>query len=139
MLFRSGQPINVAPKFLLVPTALKMTAKELLNSTFYFATGLANRTRIPTYNALADEDLEVVSSPYLSNTNYPGASAKAWYLFADPTIVDTFEIGYLKGRRTPQVEKGDADFDTLGIRFRVFFDLGVKEQDHRGLVMFKGE
>lgn len=134
-----GQPINVAPKFLLVPTALKMTAKELLNSTFYFATGLANRTRIPTYNALADEDLEVVSSPYLSNTNYPGASAKAWYLFADPTIVDTFEIGYLKGRRMPQVEKGEADFDTLGIRFRVFFDIGVHEQDHRGMVSFHGE
>ena len=134
-----GQPINVAPKFLLVPTALKMTAKELLNSTFYIATGSANRTRIPTYNALAGEDLEVVTSPYLSNTNYAGASAKAWYLFADPAIVDTFEIGYLKGRRTPQVEKGDADFDTLGIRFRVYFDLGVREQDHRGMVKFKGE
>ena len=134
-----GQPINVSPKFLLVPTALKMTARELLNSTFYFATGSTDKRRIPTYNALADEDLEVVSSPYLANANYTGYSAKAWYLFADPSIVDTCEIGYLKGRRTPTVEKGETDFDTLGIKFRVYFDLGVREQDHRGMVKSKGE
>ena len=134
-----GQPINVSPKFLLVPTSLKMTARELLNSVTFFATGSSNKARIPTYNALADEDIEVVASPYLSNTNYPGASVKAWYLFADPAVVDTFEIGYLKGRRVPTVEQGETDFDTLGIKFRVYFDLGVREQDYRGMTKFKGE
>jgi len=134
-----GQPINVSPKFLLVPTSLKMTARELLNSVTFFATGSSNKARIPTYNALADEDIEVVTSPYLSNANYPGASSKAWYLFADPAVVDTFEIGYLKGRRVPTVEQGETDFDTLGIKFRVYFDLGVREQDYRGMTKFKGE
>jgi len=134
-----GQPINVAPKFILVPTALKITAREILNSISFFATGSSNATRIPTYNALADENLTIVVSPYLSNTNYTGASTKAWYLFADPGIVDTFEIGYLRGRRTPVVEQGEADFDTLGIKFRVFFDLGVREQDWRGVFKSNGE
>ena len=134
-----GQPINVSPKFLLVPTALKMTARELLNSVTFFATGSSNKARIPTYNALADEDIEVVTSPYLSNANYPGSSVKAWYLFADPAVVDTFEIGYLKGRRIPLVEQGETDFDTLGVKFRVIFDLGVREQDYRGMTKFKGE
>ena len=63
----------------------------------------------------------------------------AWYLFADPAVVDTFEIGYLKGRRTPTVERGETDFDTLGVKFRVYFDLGVREQDYRGMCKFKGE
>ena len=134
-----GQPINVSPKYLLVPTGLKMTARELLNSVAFFATGTDNKTRIPTYNALADEGLDTVASPYLSNANYPGSSAKAWYLFADPAVVDTFEIGYLKGRRTPTVEQGETDFDTLGVKFRVYFDLGVREQDHRGMTKFVGE
>jgi hypothetical protein len=134
-----GQPINVSPRFLLVPTTLKMTARELLNSVTFFATGSSNKARIPTYNALADEEIEVVTSPYLSNTNYTGGSSKAWYLFADPAVVDTFEIGYLKGRRVPTVEQGETDFDTLGIKFRVYFDLGVREQDHRGVTKFKGE
>ena len=134
-----GQPINVSPKFLLVPTSLKMTARELLNSVTLFATGSTDKKRIPTYNALADEELEVVASPYLSNSNYTGASAKAWYLFAEPAVVDTFEIGYLKGRTVPMVEQGETDFDRLGIKFRVYFDLGVREQDYRGMTMFKGE
>jgi len=134
-----NQPINVTPKFLLVPTALKMTGRELLKSTMFIAVGSTNKQRIPTYNALAEEELLVVASPYLSNIQYPGASSKAWYLFADPTIVDTFEIGYLKGKRTPTVERGETDFDTLGIKFRVYFDLGVREQDYRGMVKFKGE
>lgn len=77
------QPINVNPKFLVVPTALKMTARELLNSTYFFSVGATDKKRIPTYNALADENLEVVSSPYLSNANYTGSSSKAWYLFAN--------------------------------------------------------
>lgn len=134
-----GQPINVNPKFLLVPPSLKITARELLNSVTLMATGSTNRSRIPTYNALADEDIEVVVSPYLSNPNYAGASSKAWYLFADPAVVDTFEIGYLRGRRVPTVEQGETDFDTLGIKFRVYFDLGVREQDYRGMIKFKGE
>ena len=134
-----GQPINVHPRFLVVPTALKMTARELLNSVTFFATGSSNKARIPTYNALADEDIEVVTSPYLSNANYPGSSVKAWYLFADPAVVDTFEIGYLKGRRIPLVEQGETDFDTLGVKFRVIFDLGVHEQDYRGMTKFKGD
>ncbi len=133
------QPINIAPRFLLVPTALKMTAREILNSTILLSVGSTNRQRIPTYNPLSDENLEVVTSPYLSNTNYPGASAKSWYLFADPSVADTFEIGYLRGRRTPTVEQGETDFDTLGQRFRVYYDLGCREQDHRGMVLFKGE
>jgi len=133
------QPINVSPKFLLVPTALKMTGRELLRSTMFIAVGSTNKQRIPTYNALAEEEITVLASPYLSNKNYTGASSKAWYLFADPAIVDTFEIGYLKGRRTPTVERGETDFDTLGIKFRVYFDLGVREQDYRGMLKFKGE
>ncbi|MFH1496814.1 MAG: Mu-like prophage major head subunit gpT family protein [Verrucomicrobiota bacterium] len=134
-----GQPINISPKFLVVPTPLKMLARQLLNSVMLMAVGSTDKQNIPTYNALADEDLEVVASPYLSNTNYDGASEKAWYLFADPAVVDTFEIGYLKGRRTPTVEQGEVDFNNLGIWFRVYFDLGVREQDFRGMCKFKGE
>ena len=133
-----NQPINIAPKFLLVPTGLKMTAAELLNSTFLMSVGSTAKQRIPTYNALADDNLTPVVSPYMSNSAYTGYSTTAWYLFADPAIVDTFEIGYLRGQRTPTIEQTATDFNTLGIQFRVFFDLGVREQDTRGMVMSAG-
>jgi hypothetical protein len=75
----------------------------------------------------------------LANAKYSGASANAWFLFGDPASVDTFEIGFLKGKRTPTVERGDTDFNTLGLWFRVYFDLGVREQDFRGMVKSNGQ
>ena len=32
-----------------------------------------------------------------------------------------------------------AGSNTLGVKFRVIFDLGVREQDHRGMTLFRGE
>ena len=135
---RDGQPINVEPSILLVPTALKFLAQELTQGRALIMSGGAENTVRPAINVLADEGLSVVSSPYLSNTKYDGASDASWYLFGKPGTVDTFEIGYLKGKRTPTVERGDLDFNVLGIWFRVFFDVGIREQDHRGMVKAVG-
>ena len=32
------------------------------------------------------------------------------------------------------VEQGETDFNTLGMWFRVYFDLGIREQEYRGMV-----
>ena len=133
-----GQPISVEPKFLLVPTALKHLAIELTKGATLIMGGGAEQTIRPALNVLADENLTVVSSPYLGNSAYEGASQSGWYLFGDPRTVDTWEIGFLKGKRTPTVERGETDFNTLGLWFRVYFDLGVREQDHRGMVKATG-
>lgn len=133
-----GQPISVEPRFLLVPTALKHLAIELTRgATLVMAGGTDNVVR-PALNVLADENLQVVSSPYLANSAYEGASQTAWYLFGAPGQIDTFEIGFLNGKRTPTVERGETDFNTLGMWFRVYFDLGVREQDFRGMVKANG-
>jgi hypothetical protein len=128
----------VEPRFLLVPTALKHLAIELTRGATLVMSGGAENTVRPAINVLADENLQVVSSPYLANSAYDGASDTAWYLFGSPGQIDTFEIGYLNGKRTPTVERGETDFNTLGMWFRVYFDLGVREQDHRGMVKANG-
>ncbi len=133
-----GQPVNVEPSILLVPTALKFLAVELTRGAALMMSGGAENTIRPTLNVLAEQNLQIVSSPYLSNAKYDGASDAAWYLFGKPGTVDTFEIGYLKGKRTPTVERGDLDFNVLGIWFRVYFDVGIREQDHRGMVKSNG-
>ena len=133
-----GQPVSVEPTILLVPTALKFLAVELTRGAALMMSGGAEQTIRPTLNVLAEQNLSIVSSPYLSNTKYAGASETAWYLFGKPGTVDTFEIGYLKGKRTPTVERGDLDFNVLGIWFRVYFDVGIREQDHRGMVKANG-
>lgn len=133
-----GQPINVEPSILLVSTSLKFLAAELTQGTTLIMSGGADNVVRPAINVLADENLKIVSSPYLSNSKYAGSSEASWYLFGKPGVVDTFEIGYLKGKRTPTVERGDLDFNVLGIWFRVFFDIGIREQDHRGMVKATG-
>ncbi len=133
-----GQPISVEPSILLVPTALKHLAIELTRGATLMMSGGAENTIRPAINVLADQNLQIVSSPYLSNSKYAGSSEASWYLFGKPGVVDTFEIGYLKGKRTPTVERGDLDFNVLGIWFRVFFDIGIREQDHRGMVKATG-
>ena len=133
-----GQPISVEPSILLVPTALKHLAIELTRGATLMMSGGADNTVRPAINVLADENLSIVSSPYLGNKNYPNFSEASWYLFGRPGTVDTFEIGYLKGKRTPTVERGDLDFNVLGVWFRVYFDIGIREQDHRGMVKATG-
>ena len=132
-----GQPISVEPKYLLVPTALKHLVIELTQGATLIMSGTDNAVR-PALNVLSDENLQVISSPYLGNSAYEGSSQTGWYLFGDPKTVDTWEIGFLKGKRTPTVERGETDFNTLGLWFRVYFDLGVREQDHRGMVKANG-
>lgn len=133
-----GQPIAVEPKYLLVPTVLFPMAQRLCKSAVLLASGSTDST-IPASNIIADYGLIPVKSPYLANAKYSGNSDTGWYLFGDPSQVDTFEIGYFQGRRVPTVEKGETNFNTLGMAFRVYFDFGVREQDHRGMTFFKGK
>lgn len=133
-----GQPIAVEPRYLVVPTALKMKALELTKSNNILIAGDTDKVR-GALNVIADENLQVISSPYLANASYKGSSADAWYLFGDPSVIDTFEIGYYRGKRTPTIEQGQTDFNTLGMWFRVYFDVGVREQSHRGMVKSNGK
>lgn len=123
-----GNPIALDPKFLVVPPALYVTALQLVKAAQIQG----------TTNVLSAFGLEVVSAPYLSNAAYTGHSDTGWYLFADPALCETFEIGYLNGRRAPTVEQTSVDFDNLGLGFRVYFDLGVREQDFRGMYFANG-
>lgn len=132
---KDNQPINVMPKFLLVPSALDAYAQELLTSTSVVS---GATTPTPSLNIVSKFGLESISSPYLDNAAYPNSSPTGWYLFGDPNQVDTFEIGYLQGKRLPTVEHTASDFDTLGMRFRVYFDVGVREIEYRGMTFSKG-
>ena len=40
-------------------------------------------------------------------------------------------MAFLNGQRQPTVESADADFDTLGIQVRGYFDFGVSKGDKR--------
>lgn len=135
-----GLPINVSAAFLLVPTSLDFTARQLLNSSQLTTVGGGtNTTNIVTANPLLSKDLQIVTTPFLNSQSISGSSALGWYLFGSPSVVDTFEIGYLRGQRTPTLEQVELPSNMLGMGWRSWFDFGIKEQDHRGMVFSKGE
>jgi hypothetical protein len=133
----NGRPLGIGASLLLVPTALKVAAQQLMTSLLLNEATTTNKPK-PSSNPHVGK-FEVVSSSYLSNASFTGNSAKAWYLFADPNRLPALEVAFLNGVDRPTVEKTDADFNTLGIQFRGYIDFGVREQDFRGGVKVKGE
>jgi len=132
-----GKPILISPSVLLVPTALKVTAQQLMTETRVNETTSADKPK-PANNPHAGK-WKPVASPYLNAQGIAGGSAKAWYLFANPADVAAIEIAYLRGRRVPTIESGETNFNTLGMQWRGYFDFGVAMQDRRAAVKVKGE
>jgi len=132
-----GKPVLLSPSVLLVPSSLKVSAQVLMTETRVNETTDTNKPK-PAVNPHAGK-WKPVASPYLNAQGITGGSAKAWYLLANPADVAAIEIAYLRGKRTPTIESGETDFNTLGMQWRGYFDFGVAMQDHRAAVKSKGE
>lgn len=57
---------------------------------------------------------------------------------ADPRDVDTIEVTYLNGKRTPTLES-KVSWDTLGIEWRMYHDFGINVLDYRGVAYNQGK
>lgn len=135
---KDQRPVNVRPRYLVVPVELETEAELLMGAAQLMIDASGTKTKIPTDNPHRNK-YEVVSMPHLSDAYYTGASGKAWYLFADPQRLPTFELVFLNGRRTPVIERVEAAPNVLGMGFRSWVDVGVKEQNPRGAVKVAGE
>jgi hypothetical protein len=135
---KDQKPINIRPKFLVVPVELETDAELLMGSAQLMIDASGAKTKIPVDNPHRNK-YTVISAPHLSDTFYTGASGKAWYLFADPAVIAAFEIVFLNGNRTPVIERVEAPANQLGMGFRGYLDVGVREQDPRGAVKVAGE
>lgn len=131
----NGDPISITPKYLVCPPELEATADQLFASTNVVYGG---DTAVPDSNPYKGKYQPQVS-PYLSNANYSGYSATGWYLFGDPGDVAAFGIAYLNGQESPIIEQADADFNTLGIQFRAYLDMGVCQIDAAGAIKSSGD
>jgi phage major head subunit gpT-like protein len=131
---KDGKPILISPAILLVPTSLKVVAQQLMTETR--VNELTGPPK-PANNPHAGKWIPL-ASPYLNSQGIAGGSATAWYLLANPADVAAMEIAYLRGQRTPTIESGETDFDTLGMKWRGYFDFGVAMQDFRAAVKSAG-
>lgn len=114
-------PLNIPPRFLIVPHAKRVTAVQYTNVPNIVVTKQAD------FNPFAGQ-LEVVA-----DANLDVASATAWYLAADPMACPTVEYAYLDGAQGPQIQRIDNPDDVLGLKLKAWLDFGAKAIDWRGL------
>lgn len=132
----NGTPLGLMPTTLFVPPALYRTALGLMQSTTVVSTTTANAP-LPDQNTFAG-NYKVVTSPYLSNSNFTGYSTAAYYLLAEPSRMSAIETAFLNGRESPVVETADAAFGVLGVEMRAYHDFGVNLQEYRAGVRSAG-
>ena len=116
--------LNIQPAFLICPVELEVTAAQLISSVV--DPTKANATPNPFANKMT-----VVSEPELED-------AKAFYLAAAAGVAPTIEVTSLNGNLTPVMERAE-QFDTLGIKWRIYMDVGVNLLDYRGIQKSTGK
>lgn len=130
-----GNPMAIAPATLLVPPSLYVPATLLMRSTEIRDTTAS--TKYPTLNPHSGK-FGVVQTTYLNTATVAGGSSTHWFLLANPSDVGVIEVAFLNGNETPIVEQAQADFSTLGIQMRGYWDFGAKKQEYRSAIKSKG-
>lgn len=116
--------LNIQPAFLICPVELEVQAAQLISSVV--DPTKANATPNPFANKMT-----VISEPELEDE-------KTFYLAAAAGIAPTIEVTSLNGNLTPTMERAE-QFDTLGIKWRIYMDVGVNLLDYRGIQKSTGK
>lgn len=118
-----GSLLNITPRYLLTPVAKSMVAFQYCSSSYNPITAATTSPFAPG----GPVPLIVIAEPLLDAT-----SATAWYLVADPALIDTIEYAYLEGQTAPYLETRTG-FEIDGMEFKVRHDFGAGIVEHRGM------
>lgn len=138
----TGRPLNVVPDILLCGQNQRITAQELYNKAVFIeglgSTANANKKVPQTYDNPYKGLLRPIYSQYISNTacrqgvyargaSIPNQTQTGYWLIANPAAPQGayMYVSFLNGNRTPFLERDEDDFETLGMKARVYTDFGV--------------
>lgn len=98
-----GEPIMVGPAILMVPPALEVTARNILNATEFLTWDGGQESFQMRTNNWMSQRLRLVVNNYLPILD-PIAGNKTYYLLADPSDArGAVEFAFLRGHRNPEV------------------------------------
>lgn len=163
----TGEPIMREMVTLVVPPALEITARNIIeaitiNATSVYSGGNPNNTDSSPdagHNELVINNwmrnrLKLVVDPYIPMIAKSANGDTSWFLFADPNVSrEAIRIGFLVGHEKPEiwmkspnairVGGGPApvmlgDFDTASIEYRIMHITGVTRVDPKATVASNG-
>ena len=152
-----GEPILNRSRYLIVPPALEMTAKQILASPNKMWVDHVTRAAdsgatffpMPTTNVIPQMSIDLIIDPYLPILDATSGSV-GWYLFSDPTNLAALEVAHLEGHERPEIcmkasnkvsmgggpiSPMEGDFETDNVFYRVRICFGVTALDWRGTYM----
>jgi hypothetical protein len=115
-----AEPLNLAPRYLVVSPDKEIEAAKMLTAVL--------ATQTSNVNVFAGTLELIVEARITGNT---------WYLSADPALIDTIEYAYLEGEEGLYTEQR-IGFEVDGIEIKGRVDFAAKAIDWRGLFMNPG-
>jgi hypothetical protein len=117
--------LALMPRYIAFPAALRGTLLQLLSSesdpsSTNSGVRNINTGLVPIIEPLLDAD-----------------SATAFYLFAEPSRIDTVEVTFLQGQETPQIRSVLSE-EKLSMTYYVLQSVGAKALNHRGIQKHAG-
>ncbi len=110
--------VMMLPRYLLCSPTKKQTAWDVINSV----TDVSQSNPAKRNYVQAQLNLEVVASPYLSGN--------PWYLVADPSAAELYEVAFLDGQQEPFIDD-EVEFMTDAMNMKVRLDYGIAAIDWR--------
>jgi hypothetical protein len=120
-----GTPLNLLPRYLVMPAALETTGLQLIFPQQILAVTTVTAA-IPQWVT----NLVPITEPRLDAN-----STTAWYLTADPTDIDTVEYCFLEGQEGVYFETRQG-FEVDGIEMKARMDFAAAAIDYRGLAKY---
>lgn len=116
--------LNIDLMHLRVPEGLETAAQQLV-------AGIQPQ-QVTNVNPFSGVFRSVRAEPRL------GANSQiAFYMFADPAIMDTIEVDFLEGEQGPVIESR-MSWTTEGVEMKCRLDVGVAATEHRGVYKNEG-
>ena len=117
----AGTPLNLIPRYIAVPAALE---GYLLQLIYPVNIASAEQTKVvPEWV----RSLVPIVEPRLDDN-----SLTAWYLFADPSQIDTVEYCFLEGQEGVYFETKQG-FEVDGVEMKARMDFGAAAIEYRGM------
>lgn len=117
---KQGERIGGTPTILLVPPEISPIAEQIYKDI--------NSVVVSGVNIYANK-YRPVEVAQLSDSNYTGYSATAWYLFRNPADLPAMVVSALNGVLTPTIQSAEAPIGRLGMDFHGFSDFGCDKAE----------